>query len=55
MGVDDLVAKLELDVLDLTGDDEVLVGQSCFFSCLCRNDDPPWVTTDLGAALDSSL
>jgi len=34
MGIDDVVAELELDVLDFAGDLE-LVRERCFFGCLC--------------------
>jgi hypothetical protein len=34
VGVDDVVAELELDVLDLTGDLELL-RERYFFGCLC--------------------
>jgi hypothetical protein len=54
VGIDDLVAELELDVLDLAGDLEVLC-QRVFFTCLCGNGCSSFVATDRVAALDSSL
>jgi len=37
MGVDDVVAELELDVFDLPGD-LCLIGKRCFVGYLWRND-----------------
>jgi hypothetical protein len=54
MGVDDVIAELELDVLDLAGDLE-LVGQRSFFSCLCRNGVLLRSRPACGPALVSSL
>jgi hypothetical protein len=54
VGIDDVVAELELDVLDLAGDLEVLC-QRVFFSCLCGNGCSSFVAADRLAALDSSL
>jgi hypothetical protein len=53
MGIDDMIAELELDVLDLAGDLE-LVRERCIFGLLrndvlLRYDRPVW------AVLDSSL
>jgi hypothetical protein len=38
VGVDDVVAELELDVLDLAGYLEIVSNCLLFFDCLLRND-----------------
>jgi len=45
VGIDDMVAELELDVLDLACDLEVLC-QRVFFSCLYGNGCSSFVATD---------
>jgi len=47
MGIDDVVAELELDVLDLAGDLEVL-RERFLFGCLCRNECPPSLRPTVG-------
>jgi hypothetical protein len=46
MGIDDVITEFKLDVLDLTGDLEVL-RQLCLFSCLYRNGCSSFVATAL--------